>query len=745
MIYRSVIVAIALAASAASAAHPAVPGVDRLPDDVTVLRGLILLGELNCVSCHDAGEKNSLIETKTAPDLSQVGSRVDANYLRRFIADPHKAKPGTTMPDVLGDNRNEVAESITHYLKSIADAPFETTALEAKAARRGETLFNSIGCVACHNPRLRDGAESSKNGSVPMGPIHEKYSTKSLAAFLVDPLKVRPSGRMPSLNLSGWEAHDIAQYLMQRRGDRKAKPFTPDADRVKAGKRYYAQFGCASCHQLDGVAPAKTHQPLAELEFDSGCLAGRSGPSFDLTEAQRDSIAAALGAKSIKLTAEQKIDHTLVSLNCVACHARGELGGVTDRRDALFKTGDPNLGPQGRIPPPLTGVGAKLNRKSLDAVLRTGEKVRPYLTTRMPVFGSKNVDHLVGAFIATDSLEPAPKVEPGDAKETIKIARELVGSKGLNCIACHTFKGRRATEMAGIDLTHTATRLNRDWFYAYLISPQRFHPQTIMPTFWPGGKSVRPIILDGHTEKQIDAIWTYLSEGPNAPDPPGLVRESLEITVGDEAVMLRRQYRDVGKRGIGVGYPNKLNLVFDAEQIRLAHIWKNRFIDAGGVWRGQGSGSPGMLGDDRLAMPQGSAFATVANLEKFPDKPARDLSIRFKGYELDAKRRPTFFYAIGKIKVADTFTDVPAAGDRPAYFKRTIVLDVPKGAPPLAMRLAEGKTIAEADGAFSIDKLKLTLAGFGATKIVKLEKTQQLRADVPLKPGKNTLVIEYRW
>lgn len=753
MIYRFVIVTFALAASAASAAPPMVPGADRLGDDAAVLRGLVLLGELNCASCHDAGEKKSLIDTKAAPDLSQVGSRVDSEYLRRFIANPHTVKPGTTMPDVLAGpgmtrgKREDAAESLTHFLKSLSPAPFEPTAVDAKAVKRGETLFNSVGCTACHNPRLRDGRESRKNGSVPMGAIHEKYSTKSLAAFLVNPLKARPSGRMPGMNLSGWEAHDIAQYLMQRRVDRTAKPFNLDPDRLRAGKRYFSQFGCANCHKLDAAPPNKAHQPLAELNASAGCLAGRSGPSFDLSQSQRDSIAAALAAESIKLTPAQRIDHTLLTHNCVACHERGELGGVTPERDAFFKTGDPNLGPQGRIPPPLTDIGAKLNRKSLDTVMRTGEKVRPYLTTRMPVFGSDNVGHLVDAFIAADSIDPAPKVEPGDAKETIKIGRELVGNKGLNCIACHTFKGKRATEMAGIDLTETATRLNRDWFYAYLVSPQRFHPQTIMPTFWPGGKSVRPKILDGHTDKQIDAIWTYLSEGPNAPDPPGLIRESLELTVGDEAVMLRRQYHGVGKRGIGVGYPNKLNLVFDAEQIRLAHIWKNRFIDAGGVWRGQGSGSPGIIGDARLAMPQGSAFAPDADLEKFTDKPARDLGIRFKGYELDAKRRPTFFYVIGKIKVSDTFIDVSAEGDRPAYFKRTIVFDAPGDAESIAMRLAEGKTITAGDnGTFLIDKLTIKASGLGATKIVKLEKTQQLRAIVPLNPllGK-TVVIEYHW
>ena len=46
--------------------------------------------------------------------------------------------------------------------------------------------------------------------------------------------------------------------------------------------------------------------------------------------------------------------------------------------------------------------------------------------------------------------------------------------------------------------------------------------------------------------------------------------EPIELLATDEAVMLRRSYPGIGKRGIGVGYPNQVNLAFDAEQMRLA-------------------------------------------------------------------------------------------------------------------------------------------------------------------------------
>ena len=47
----------------------------------------------------------------------------------------------------------------------------------------------------------------------PLGDLAGKYTVASLAAFLQDPLKVRPSGRMPGLNLTGTEASDLANFL----------------------------------------------------------------------------------------------------------------------------------------------------------------------------------------------------------------------------------------------------------------------------------------------------------------------------------------------------------------------------------------------------------------------------------------------------------------------------------------------------------------------------------------------------
>ena len=64
--------------------------------------GRLLLGELGCVACHQAdGAAAKQATKKQAPILDGVGSRVRLSFIKALLANPQKAKPGTTMPDVL--------------------------------------------------------------------------------------------------------------------------------------------------------------------------------------------------------------------------------------------------------------------------------------------------------------------------------------------------------------------------------------------------------------------------------------------------------------------------------------------------------------------------------------------------------------------------------------------------------------------------------------------------------------------
>ena len=187
-------------------------------------------------------------------------------------------------------------------------------------------------------------------------------------------------------------------------------------------------------------------------------------------------------------------------------------------------------------------------------------------------------------------------------------ARHLVGGQAFGCIKCHTFNGVKAEGVQGIDMTLIPKRLKRDWFHAYVADPQSIRPGTRMPSSFDNGKSVMPEILDGKPATQIEAIWVYLADGPKAQLPAGMGKRSIPLTPTTTAILYRNFIEGAGPRAIGVGYPEKLNLAFDANELRLAMLWQGAFMDAGRHWTDRGEGFEGPLGDNILTMPPGVAL-----------------------------------------------------------------------------------------------------------------------------------------
>src|SRR5262245_43942417 len=199
--------------------HPIIPPFERFyaaANSDHVKGGRLLLGELNCTSCHTTDDAD--LAKKSAPVLDNVGQRVRRGYLRKFIADPHKTKPGTTMPDVLAGapeaDRAEKVEALVHFLASTGTPKTERP--ERKIVAAGRDLYHKVGCTACHETRDAAGnIEKALPTSVPMAKT--KYTLGSLHTFLENPLAARPSGRMPGL-LNSQEAQAVANYLLQGEG-----------------------------------------------------------------------------------------------------------------------------------------------------------------------------------------------------------------------------------------------------------------------------------------------------------------------------------------------------------------------------------------------------------------------------------------------------------------------------------------------------------------------------------------------
>ncbi len=873
-------------------AAPIIPAItnSKISDE---MKGLVLVEELNCAACHTA-DAALAGRSKKAPRLASIGSRANPDWIEEFIANPHGTKPGTTMPDLLGKlstaEKKQTATEIAHFLFSQKKSDFAPQAPDAVASKHGQRLFHSRGCAACHSPRDENGVETLAENSVPLGALEKKYSFQSLVDFLRQPHSVRPSGRMPDMQLGSQDIERIAHFLLQntkvpgalnytlysgqvweglasekvtadraghvkdfaleslgktqrhtavrydgwlnianagrysffltmnggsllldgkpiieqepsdRRGvkalqgaaeltagkhaiqlvyihtGRDAKfscemegrqfprgpipsamlsvsaepiaPFTApqiNADFVARGRDYFTKLGCANCHD-DLKLPTKVSTPFAKLAPNLGCLSetDNASPRFHLTAAQRVLVAKALPlAEKPQLDDAQQIAKTLVTFNCIACHERTGVGGIDPARNALFTGTQPALGDQGRIPPPLSNVGAKLQPGWIAEILLRGKRQRSYVDASMPQFGEANVGNLVGLFGKVDRLEEAVLPKVANIQESKAAGYEMIGTDGLSCIACHEFNGQKSGEMAALDIAHTTTRLQKNWFALYMRQPSRFHPTVIMPSFWPDGKSTRPNILAGDTPQQIEALWNYLSDGTRAKKPVGLSRQTNEIRVGDTTELCRGQ-SPIGYRGIAVGYPERISLAFDSGEMALRQLWKGEFASVDFA-----RFSP--RGTEMISFPPGIPFHRLAKLEdQWPYKAKtnytfpQDHGYEFRGYVLDAARRPTFRYQYGDISVDDYFEDV-GDSDGKAFFRRTLRFDAPAAQPSFYFRAAVGKNVASTnERTFSADKLELRITT-NHKAIIREGETADVLIPVTLPKGKTTLTLEYRW
>jgi len=455
---------------------------------------------------------------------------------------------------------------------------------------------------------------------------------------------------------------------------------------------------------------------------------------------------------------------TLTVFRCIACHVRDDYGGVPEAYSPFFIGSEQKLGDDGRTPPPLTLIGAKLQPVWLKKVLFDGESVRHYMATRMPQYGSANLQHLPAVFARLDVINSKPlnipsaerRSESERNREKLLRAggRELLGDTGLNCVACHIFNGKAAPGSQGIDLVTTTQRLQPGWFNRYLRNPGAFRPRTLMPSAWPDGIAAHKTILDGNTDLQIEAIWYYLSLGTSAADPSGIRRVNTKLAVDGKARTYRGRSRVAGFRGIAVGLPEKLNYAFNAETGTLSAIWLGDFISVN--WSGQGSGDFTPAGNP-ITLAQDASFAELADANTpWPLLPVmtkeaknnpnplypKNLGYQFLGYDLGESSIPTFRYRSGTLEIEDRSVAAGFPG-RP-HLHRVLQLQSPIQQ-SILFRALTGDIRQESDQVFRSGRLRLTIPKC-ETKLRSLPADPQqseLLLHLQIPPGQSALEFQY--
>ncbi len=451
-----------------------------------------------------------------------------------------------------------------------------------------------------------------------------------------------------------------------------------------------------------------------------------------------------VGRQSALAKREAELTLKMMQLNCYACHERGGRGGVGPKQWPFFEnTQQIDIGDEGRMPPPLDYVGRKLQTNWLQKVLEGRGDVRSHFRARMPVFND-HAKMLAASFAeidqASDKLEPKSIKAKKDTVVDLEAGRNLMDS---GCVQCHAFRAESLPGTIGIDISNVGNRIHRDWFEAFLLNPASLKKNTRMPSFFPDGKSSVPHILGGDVPKQIESLWGYLNS-TDSPLPIKLEQsrsQLFELVPKDAPIILRTfmESNSAGTSAIAVGFPSHYHFGFDAQSMRLAEIWKGKFLNAQGTWFDRFAPPAIPLGTDRILFPAASYHTRPANNGFTVVDKSR---LRFQGYSLNPQKVPQFRYV-----VEDTIIeDVIKPSDREGLSRRIKLASADPNrrskSQAIWLLLSDDVIRIENGLAETHSNLKIQLAPTVTRQLVPHDRTSELFI---MLSDQDTVEVHYQW
>ena len=242
-------------------------------------KGKTLFAESRCISCHTVDGKGNA----SAPELNKIASRATRGWLTAFIRDPHAFYPQTRMPQYSFSDA-DVRDLVAYFEDELRDFDAPQTILNPirvnqTIAERGEKVFKSAGCFACHTstgkeserfgPDL-DGIGDRRAISLDFGKRTDLPRTLEawLAAKIGEPRSFADGLKMPTFAFDPAQRKAIVTALLAM----PARP-VPEAYRdappqqaslVPAGPigALVTQYRCLSCHQIGSKGGDISTAPL---------------------------------------------------------------------------------------------------------------------------------------------------------------------------------------------------------------------------------------------------------------------------------------------------------------------------------------------------------------------------------------------------------------------------------------------------------------------------------------------------
>ncbi len=210
-----------------------------------------IVQQKGCLTCHSIGGKGGTV----GPGLDQVGNRRSADWLRRWLINPNDVKNGTRMPNFQFSEQelNELVDVLSRLKKEFD--PQMILAGSGNPAEKGEQLFKSYDCFACH----RIGSKGRF-----IGPnltwLGRRKSVEWEKNWLKNPPAYKPDTFMPDFGLTPGEIEALAAFVTSQQGQRNSEVkkweenviFFLDSRPREIGEMFYRRFGCDGCHGRRG-------------------------------------------------------------------------------------------------------------------------------------------------------------------------------------------------------------------------------------------------------------------------------------------------------------------------------------------------------------------------------------------------------------------------------------------------------------------------------------------------------------
>lgn len=396
---------------------------------------------------------------------------------------------------------------------------------EAPTLSDGRKLFETSGCLGCHNV---EGYVRIPNIGPPLNHIAAKVRPEWLRKWILNPTGYLPNTKMPNFRFSDEEALAIRAYLFEQS---KSKPPQQRitvrnyrADLIESGRMLFSYARCVSCHSLDGVggtlAPdlARIGEKVRlEWLFDflknpRAYQPNTKMPQYRFTDQQILQVVAYLNSLSGPVKAdEQELvvysrddvrrgEKLVYEYGCLGCHdpvGQEAVGGKVGADLTFF----------GDKPIENFDFGDELDiARTREAwVVAKLEDPRRFSTERiqlkMPDFGFKKNYAVALSTVLLGFTEEHPPdrlvrrrqgeseyVPPGEFGRVVS---------ELNCFTCHTINGRGGT--LAPDLSYEGSRANADWLREFLRNPTTIRPTLTvrMPKF-------------NLPEKEIEILVSYM-------------------------------------------------------------------------------------------------------------------------------------------------------------------------------------------------------------------------------------------